>query len=56
LLIASIVDPDPHGSPLKFIHLDLECGSGFAFRRAKMTQKNRKSEEISCFVVLDVLF
>jgi hypothetical protein len=37
------VDPDP------------ESGSGL--RRAKMTHKNReKSEEISCFEVLDVLF
>jgi hypothetical protein len=25
-------------------------------RKAKMTHKNRKSKEISCFEVLDVLF
>jgi hypothetical protein len=31
-------------------------GSASAFRRAKMTHKNRKSKEISSFEVLDVLF
>jgi hypothetical protein len=31
-----------------------ESGSGS--RRAKMTQKSRKNQEISCFEVLDVLF
>jgi hypothetical protein len=30
--------------------------SGFGSRRAKMTHKNRKNEEISCFEVLDGLF
>jgi hypothetical protein len=32
------------------------AGSGSGSRRAKMTYKNRKSKEISCFEVLDVLF
>jgi hypothetical protein len=33
-------------------------GSGFesGFRRAKMTHKNEKSKESSCFELLDVLF
>jgi hypothetical protein len=39
-----LLDPDPHSN----------CGSGS--RRAKMTHINRKSTEISCFEVLDVLF
>jgi hypothetical protein len=30
-------------------------GSGSGFRRAKMTNKNRKNSEISCFEVLGVL-
>jgi hypothetical protein len=38
------LDPDPHR----------ECGSGS--RRAKMTHKNRKREEMLSFLVLDVLF
>ncbi len=38
----SVSDPDP------------ESGSGPG--RAKMTQKNRKSKEISCFEELEVLF
>jgi hypothetical protein len=38
------MDPDPYS----------ESGSGS--RRAKMTHKSRKNEEISCFEVLDVLF
>jgi hypothetical protein len=35
----------------------LVCGSGFGSgsRTAKITHKSRKSEEISCFEVLDVL-
>jgi hypothetical protein len=39
-----VADPDSHSN----------CGSGS--RRAKMTHKNRKSTEFSCFEVLDVLF
>jgi hypothetical protein len=42
-------DPDPHGSTLIWV-----AGSGS--RRAKMTHKNRKKYEFSCFEVLDVLF
>jgi hypothetical protein len=32
---------------------DPDSGSGSGSRRAKMTNKNRKSNEISCFEVLD---
>jgi hypothetical protein len=38
------VDPDPYS----------ESGSGS--RREKITHKNRKNKEISCFTVPDVLF
>jgi hypothetical protein len=49
---ANVADPDPHGSTLilvGWIRIRIH-------RRAKMTQKNRKNEEIFCFEVLDVLF
>jgi hypothetical protein len=39
-----VVDSDKYGPALILVG-----------RRAKMTHKNRKSEEISCFEVLDVL-
>ncbi len=42
----SVVDPDPHWFR--------SAGSGS--RRAKLNLKKKKSEEISCFEVLDVLF
>jgi hypothetical protein len=32
------------------------CGSASGSRRAKITHKNIKSTEFSCFEVLDVLF
>jgi hypothetical protein len=40
------LDPDPNS----------ESVSGSGSRRAKMTHKDGKSLEISCFEVLDVLF
>ncbi len=46
-----VSDPDPHGSALILV-----AGSGSGSRRAKITNKNRKSTEFSCFEVLDVLF
>jgi hypothetical protein len=33
-----------------------ESGIPSGSRKAKMTYKNRKSEKLSCFEVLDVLF
>jgi hypothetical protein len=44
LIETNVADADPHW----------DCGPGF--RRAKLTHKNIKSEEISCFEVLDVVF
>jgi hypothetical protein len=48
-----VADPyaDPYGSALIYI-----AGSGSGSRRAKMTHEKRKSEEISCFEFMDVLF
>jgi hypothetical protein len=40
--------------PIRIQNLDLDSDSGN--RKAKMTHKNRKKFEISCFEVLDVLF
>jgi hypothetical protein len=45
LIYGSVVDPDPHSF--------WSAGSGSRSRRAKMT---RKSQEMSSFEVLDVLF
>jgi hypothetical protein len=42
---------DPHGSGIICI-----AESGSRSRKANKTHKNRKSKEISCFEVLDVLF
>jgi hypothetical protein len=48
--VSCVSDPDL----IRSVDPDSEFGSGS--RMAKMTHKNRKSEEISCFEVLDVLF
>jgi hypothetical protein len=57
-LIVCVVDPDPHGSALILVGWiwirtgNPDTNSG----EKKIIHKNRKSEEISCFEVLDVLF
>jgi hypothetical protein len=51
LLFVRVVDLDPHGSVLIGV-----AGSGSGSRRAKMTYRNKKAKEFSCFEVLHVLF
>jgi hypothetical protein len=51
IVSTNVVVPDPNGSALILIGW-IRTGS----RRAIITHKNRKSEEISCFELLNVLF
>jgi hypothetical protein len=50
LVMSSVPDPD------LMRPVDPDSELGVESRRAKMTHKNRKSSEISCFEVLDVFF
>jgi hypothetical protein len=53
-----VLYPDSMGSLNPYPDPDLQSGSGFGTRRAKMTQKHRKKliNFITFFEVLDVLF
>jgi hypothetical protein len=53
-----VADPDPNWIRIQSGSVDPDpCSeSGSGSRRAKITRKSRKKEEISCFEVLDVLF
>jgi hypothetical protein len=48
-VLPSVVDPDPLGSALILV-------DWIRIREKKLPTKIEKGEEISCFVVLDVLF
>jgi hypothetical protein len=52
LVQCRVVDPNSIGS----VDPDPDSESGSGYKRAKMTHKSRKNQNISCFEVLDGLF
>jgi hypothetical protein len=51
------VDPDPHGFTLVLVSwIRILMGMRIWIQKGKNDQQNRKSEEISCSEVMDVLF